>query len=163
MCRAAFLVAAVLSLPLALAPARQKPPDKKDQPRALVCAPLGVVPGVETRLVIRGQRLDTATELRFGDVAATVKITGKGKAAVPNMQDAAKVGDTQLEATVTLPADFAEIEAKFTVVTPAGESVPHVLLVDKTPTVAEKEPNNGFREAQAVAVPQVTARRSTRF
>ena len=153
--RAAFLVAIVLSLPLALAPAQQKPPEKKDQPRTLVCAPLGVVPGAETKLVIRGQRLDTATELRFGDVQATVKITGKGKAAVPNMQDAAKVGDTQLEAAVTLPADFADKEAKFTVVTPAGESAPHTLLVDKTPTVAEKEPNNGFRQAQAVAVPQV--------
>jgi hypothetical protein len=56
---------------------------------------------------------------------------------------------------VTLPADFADKEAGFTVVTPAGESAPHKLLVDKTPTVAEKEPNNGFRQAQPVQVPQV--------
>ena len=41
--------------------------------------------------------------------------------------------------------------AAFTVVTPAGESEPHKLLVDKTPTIAEKEPNNGFRQAQADA------------
>jgi hypothetical protein len=146
---------AVLFLPLSVAPAHQIPPDKKDTPRPLVCVPLGVVPGVETKVVIRGQRLDAATEIRFGDVTAAVKITAKGKATVPNMQDAAKVGDTQVEATVTLPADLAEKEVPFTVVTPAGESAPHKLLVNKTPTISEKEPNNGFRQAQPVRVPQV--------
>jgi Bacterial pre-peptidase C-terminal domain len=120
-----------------------------------MCFPLGVVPGVETKITLRGQRLDTATEVRFGEVKATVKIISKGKANVPNMQDAAKVGDTQIETLVTLPADFAGNEAAFTVVTPAGESAPHKLLVDKTPTIAEKEPNNGFRQAQPVQVPQL--------
>src|SRR4051812_45724854 len=91
---------AALLLP-AFAPAQPQPPERKDGPRPLVCAPLGVVPGVETKLIVRGQRLDTATEIRFGEVKATVKITNKGKAAVPNMQEGAKVGDTQLEATVT--------------------------------------------------------------
>ena len=71
------------------------------------------------------------------------------------MQDAAKVGDTQLEVKVTLPADFAGKEAAFTVVTPVGESAPHKLLVDKTPTIVEKEPNNGFKQAQVVKFPQV--------
>jgi hypothetical protein len=153
--RRVVLLIALLFLPAALAPAQPKPPEKKDGPRPLVCIPLGVVPGVETKLTIRGQRLDTSTEIRFGDVKATVKIVNKGKANVPNMQDAAKVGDTQIEATVTLPDDFAGKEAAFTVVTPAGESPPHKLLVDKTPTIAEKEPNNGFRQAQPVQIPQV--------
>ncbi len=152
--RVLFLLTAAL-LTATYAPAQQKPADKKDSPRPLVCIPLGVVPGVETKLIIRGQRLDNATEIRFGDVKATVKIVNKGKATVPNMQDAAKVGDTQIEATVTLPADFADKEIAFTIITPAGESEPHKLLVDKTPTIAEKEPNNGFRQAQPIQVPQV--------
>jgi hypothetical protein len=142
-------------LAMAFAPEQPKPAEKKDAPRPLLCIPLGVVPGVETKVVIRGQRLDKATEVRFGDVKATVKIVKKRNASVPNMQDAAKVGDTEIEAQITLPADFAEKEAAFTVVTPAGESAPHKLFVDKTPTVGEKEPNNGFRQAQAVQFPQV--------
>ena len=153
--RAVLLVAVVVFLSAAFAPAQPKPPEKKDEPRPLVCLPLGVVPGVETKITIRGQRLDTATEIKFGEIKATVKIVSKGKAAVPNMQDAAKVGDTQIEVQVTLPADFVAKEAAFTIVTPAGESAPHKLLVDKTPTIAEKEPNNGFKQAQAVAFPQV--------
>ena len=152
--RVALLIAAVF-LTAAFVPAQPKPSDKKDAPRPLMCIPLGIVPGVETKIIIRGQRLDNASEIRFGKVKATVKIVKKGKANVPNKQDVAKVGDTEIEATVTLPADFAEKGAAFTVVTPTGKSAPHTLLVDKTPTIAEKEPNNGFRQAQPVQVPQV--------
>src|SRR5205823_6624075 len=44
----------------------------------------------------------------------------------------------------------------FVVVTPAGESKPHPLLVEtKTPVVKEKEPNDGFRAAQKVTLPVV--------
>lgn len=155
--RLPLLVAAVIlvAATLVFAQPKPKPPDKKDTPHPLLCLPLGVVPGVETKVIIRGQRLDSTTEVRFGAVKATVKIVSKGKATVPAMQDAAKIGDTQLEVKVTLPAAFTGKEAAFTVVTPAGESAPHSLLVDKTPTVAEKEPNNGFKQAQAVQFPQV--------
>ena len=41
------------------------------------------------------------------------------------------------------------------VVTPSGDSVPHELLLDKTPVVQEKEPNDGFDSAQAVSLGQV--------
>ena len=37
-----------------------------------MCIPLGVVPGVETKITIRGQRLDNASEIRFGEVKATM-------------------------------------------------------------------------------------------
>ena len=153
--RVVMLVVSGVFLSAAFAPAQPKPAEKKEEPRPLVCLPLGVVPGVETKIVIRGQRIDTATEIRFGEVKAAVKIVSKGKATVPNMQDTAKVGDTQIEASITLPADFEGKEAAFTIVTPAGESAPHKLLVDKTATIAEKEPNNGFRQAQPLQFPQV--------
>jgi hypothetical protein len=71
------------------------------------------------------------------------------------MQEAKHVGDTQCEIEVTLPADAAEGTAELTVLTPAGESAPHKLLVEKTiPVVAEKEPNNGLKQAQPIALPQ---------
>src|SRR4051812_38461014 len=114
--RAALVVAALVSLTALASAQNKKPAEKNDGPRPLVCAPLGVAPGVETKLVVRGLRLDNVTEVRFGDVKAEVQIVSKGKTAVPNMQDAAKVGDTQLELKVKLPADFTGGEAAFTVI-----------------------------------------------
>jgi Bacterial pre-peptidase C-terminal domain len=147
---AAFLVAAT-TLPAQ----DKKPPEKKDAPRVVVAVPLGIPAGKATKVTLRGLKLDTATEVRCGAPKATVKIVSKGKATVPNMQEAKHVGDTQVEVEVTLPADVADGTAELTVVTPAGESAPHKLLVEKTiPAVAEKEPNNGFKQAQPVSLPQ---------
>jgi hypothetical protein len=42
------------------------------------------------------------------------------------------------------------------VVTPAGNSRPHPLLVEtEIPVISEKEPNDGFRQGQPIAIPQV--------
>ena len=65
-----------------------------------------------------------------------------------------QVGDTQVEAEVTLPPDYPNRTVTVSVLTAAGESVPHTLLVDRTAVVAEKEPNNGFRQAQPIQAPQ---------
>jgi hypothetical protein len=150
------LLVLIVLLPLcAVAAQDKKPPEKKDPPTIRLALPLGIPVGKATRIVLRGQKLDTATEVRFPDVKATVKIIGKGKAAVLAMQDAKLVGDTQVELEVTLPAETPEGTAAVVVVTPEGESAPHKLLVEKTiPVVAEKEPNNGFKQAQPIALPQ---------
>jgi hypothetical protein len=138
---------------------QQKPSEKKDAPRVLVVAPLGVVPGATTRLTVRGLKLDTATAVRFTDDRFTSKVLNKGKAAPLDKQEPARVGDTQVQVEVTLPAGadgFRDGKAPFVVVTPAGESEPHHLLVETVlPVLAEKEPNNSFRQAQAIGVPQV--------
>ena len=42
------------------------------------------------------------------------------------------------------------------VVTPNGETKPHLILLETTlPLIQEKEPNDGFRAAQAVVLPIV--------
>jgi hypothetical protein len=126
--------------------------DAKDAPRVVMAAPLGVVPGTATRVTIRGLKLDTATEVRFTDPKVTAKILNKGKAPLAKDQTPAQVGDTQAEVEVTVPPGAA---GSFVVVTPAGESKPHDLLVDPTiPVIAEKEGNNGFAQAQPIALPQ---------
>jgi len=134
---------------------QEKKPEKKDVPRVAVCIPLGVPAGAPTKITIRGQKLDSATELRFFDPDVTAKILKKGKSAPPAKQEPAIVGDTFLEAEVSLPAGLAASDGYFVVVTPSGETAPHRLLVNgKIPVIAEKEPNNGFRQAQPVQVPQ---------
>ena len=144
----------VAALPLLLAQDK-KPAEKKDAPAVIVALPLGVPAGKPAKVTLRGLRLDTATEVRFKAAKAHVRILKKGKAAVPDKQEAKQVGDTQIEIEVTLPADVPEGMVEFTVVTPAGESAAHKLIVEKTiPVLAEKEPNNGFKQAQAIALPQ---------
>ncbi|HEX3314268.1 MAG TPA: hypothetical protein VHR72_05210, partial [Gemmataceae bacterium] len=82
------------------------------------------------------------------------KIESTGKASVPD-KNPERVGDTQVIVKVKLKADVAG-DLRFVVVTAAGESKPHSLLVEtKVPVVKEKEPNDGFRAAQQVTLPVV--------
>jgi hypothetical protein len=125
------------------------------QARVLFAAPLGVAPGVPTRLTLRGLKLDTVTEVRCHEPKAKVKLLSKGKAAVPAQQDVNRVGDSQAEIELTLPDDYSGTTVTVAVVTADGESPPHKLLVDRLASLAEKEPNNGFRQAQPIQVPQI--------
>jgi hypothetical protein len=132
----------------------KKPEPKKDPPRVIVAVPLGIAPGVKTHLVLRGLRLDNATEVRCQEPKAAAKLLKANKVGVPKPQQANRVGDTQIEAEVMLPPDYPNRTVTVSVLTPAGESAAHTLLIDRAPAVAEKEPNNGFHQAQPLALPQ---------
>jgi hypothetical protein len=140
----------------ALLAAEPSKPDAKDQPKIVVAAPLGLPPGKPTKLLLRGLKLDEATEVRIHDPKGSAKILGKSKAPLANKEkdDLPRYGDTQIEIEVTLSADYAGASVPVSVVTPAGESPPHALIVDHEPMLAEKEPNNGFRNAQSVPIGQ---------
>jgi hypothetical protein len=147
------LLISLLSLGAAAGEPKQ---EKKDGPKVIVVAPLGVAPDQPVKLAIRGARLDTATEVRFLEPKSSAKILNKGKDAVPNGQDANLIGDSHVEVEIKLPPDTPDGLVPFVVVTPAGESRAHSLLVERdAPVIAEKELNNGFRQAQSVQLPQV--------
>jgi hypothetical protein len=143
----------LLSTPLALAQDKKKPP-AKDQPKVLVALPLGVKPGTASKITLRGLKLDSAKEVRISP-KGTVKLLSKGKVAVPPQMDVGKVGDSQVEVELSLPADVSGDSVQLIVAGPGGDSVPHQVLIDRTPIVAEKEPNDGFKQAQLVALGQV--------
>jgi hypothetical protein len=155
-----FLAIALVGVHLGQAPEgagqeKKKKADGKGEPRALLAVPLGVRPGATMRVTIRGLHLDTATEVRFPDGKATAKVVSKSKAAPPDKLPPQKVGDTQVVAEVTVPAGVSGDVLPFTVVTPAGQTKPHSLLLHGgLPAVAEKEPNDGFRDAQKITLPQ---------
>ena len=132
----------------------KKPEDTK--PKVVVAAPLGITPGKATKLLVRGLKLDAATEVHLHDPKGTAKILSKGKAPLPNKEkdDLGRYGDTQIEIEATLSADYAGPTVTFTVVAPSGESAPHTLFVDHSPVVAEKKPNNSFQKAQPVQLGQ---------
>ncbi|MBY0526188.1 MAG: PPC domain-containing protein [Gemmataceae bacterium] len=143
----------LLSLPPTVA--QEKKPPKTEAPAVAVAIPLGIAPGAKTKVAIRGLKLDVASEVRFFDPRVEVKILSKGKSAPPQKQEPAQVGDTQLEAEIILPAGMPVSDASFVIIAPTGMSAPHRLLINGEPApVPEKEPNNGFRQAQPVQVPQ---------
>jgi hypothetical protein len=149
-----YTFALIAGFAVLVAAAPKKPDDKT--PKVVMAAPLGLAPGKATKLVVRGLRLDAATEVHLHDPKGTAKIVSKGKAPLPNKEkdDVGRYGDTQIEVEATLSADYAGPTTTFTVVTPSGESSPHTLFVDHAPVVAEKKPNNSFTKAQPVQLGQ---------
>src|SRR4051812_44644312 len=110
-----WILVVVLFLAPSIIRAQEKKPEKKDAPRVTVAIPLGATPGAMTKLTIRGLKIDTATAIRFQDAKVTAKILTKGKANVPD-KNPEKVGDTQLEAEITLPAGLPSGTLPFVVV-----------------------------------------------
>ena len=129
--------------------AQDKKPEEKEAPRVLVAAPLAVVPGPMGRVTLRGTNLDQATEVRVMAEGAVAKILSKGKINVPPKQDPLRVGSSQVEVELALPATLTAESVLLTVVTPAGETPAFALRILAAEAVlAEQEPNNGFRQAQ---------------
>ncbi|MFM7845765.1 MAG: DVUA0089 family protein [Planctomycetota bacterium] len=136
--------------------AQDKPAAPDKPPRIALANPLAVMPGSPVKVVLRGWDLEQATEIRSTNPRVQIKLLGKGKAAVPNKQDAKQVGDTQLEFEVTVPAEEPAGDTKLTVVGAQQESAAHILLIGSPyPRIVDTEPNDGFRQAQVVQFPQV--------
>ncbi len=135
-----------------------KPAKPDDRPKVVVAIPLGVTAGTAAKVTLRGLKLDGATEVRCQAPVSQVKLLAKGPAGgVPRGEDIPRVGNTQAEVEITLPADYPGSAVTVTVLTAAGESNAHRLVVDRFPAVAEKEPNNGFAQAQPIAFDQTVA------
>ncbi len=146
-----LLPVVLLLLPLALR-AQPKPP-AKETPIVQFPTPLFVAPAAKVKVVLRGQKLDTATEVKSADAKVTVKIVGKGKkAAVPNNYPANKLGDTECEVELEFAKDHAPESVPLTVTSPGGTSEVYRLLVVAKP-VLEKEPNDNFAQAQPITLP----------
>lgn len=126
------------------------PPPPKDQPVARYAVPFTLPAGPKVKLTLRGAKLDTATEVK-ADVGA-VKVLKKGKLTVPNNHPPERVGDTEVEIELDLPADFKADAVKLSVVTPGGTSDPLTVFTSKN-VPAEKESNDSFDKAQPLTLP----------
>jgi hypothetical protein len=151
--RCALLAPALLALLPALTPA-QKKPAPRNVPRIIVASRLGVAPGATVRLDLRGLKLDEVTGVRCAP-KGTAKVLKKAKVGVPNGQDASRVGDSHAEVELTVPADVAGNTITLVAQSRGGDSAPYTLALDRTPVLAEKEPNGGFKQAQPIKVGQV--------
>lgn len=149
-------VTAVLLACLAIAPPLLPAEDKKPEPpKVALSFPLGVLPGVSTKVVLRGWRLGDAKEVKVVEGDAQVKVLSQGNAAVPNKLDAKRVGDSQVEIEVAIPADAPFGKIRLAVVGAELTSEPFSLEIGgEYPVLAEKEANDGFSSAQPLALPQ---------
>jgi hypothetical protein len=126
-------------------------------PRVTLIAPLGLVAGQTSKVAVRGNKLESASTVKILDDKGSATIISKGKV---NAQEkkTLQVGDTQIVVEVTLKRDLPREAVQLVVVTPEGETKPHDLLVETNlPVVRDKEPNDGFRQAQKVELPVVVS------
>lgn len=122
-----------------------------DGPRITAIAPLSAVPGARVTLLVRGLKLTEATALVFPGVPAlSAEIKGKKAAEVPAGLEAKDIGDTQLEAILQVPAEQPTGVISFRIDTSSGSTPSRELrIVAQSEGLDEKEPNDGFREAQS--------------
>ncbi len=142
------------SLSISGASAEDKKPDEKKPgaPKVVVVLPLGVEAGTTNQLTIRGLDLTNATRVRFIGAAETIeaRITAREPGGKLDGFDAAKVGDQKLVVEFVAPAEAAP-GFEVVVTSALGDSTPHaVAMVPAGRLVAEKEPDDGFRDAQEV-------------
>lgn len=146
-----FVIVGMCSLLVVRAEEKTVPPVVKGT------APLGIVDGMTVPLLIRGFKLGEITELKFPQLKTSPVFRIKSKGAAPGVQrvPTEKIGDTQVEVELTLPVDTPPGTTTFIVIGPKGQSEPRKLVVlESTKTVAEKEPNDGFGQAQEVTLGQ---------
>jgi len=141
-------------------PAQEKTPAKPEPPVVKLAVPPTFIAGTTTKFVLRGLKLNPASEVRidldpFPDLLPTLKLLSQGAANVPNQQKADKIGDQQIELELVLPQDFPDGPLPLRVLTPGGTSTHALVVGSRYPRTSEKEPNDGFRQAQLVSVPQV--------
>ena len=131
--------------------------DKKiEPPRIAVAVPFAIPAKSTSKVIVRGWMLDRDLLAKTSTAGVTMKILRHEKAPIPNGQDAKLIGDSQLELEISLPPDFAADMLSITLLAGDSESAPYSLAVrGPYPQVAEIEPNDGFRQAQALKLPQI--------
>ncbi len=152
-----LILGAFVVVPLSSVIAQGKKDTDTAPPQIILAMPLSVEMGKTTKLTLRGLRLDAVTGIRLHEPRSTGKILGKAtKISVPNDANPNQIGDSEIDIEVTLPKEVPGGVVPFSVIGAGGESKPHRLIVkDGAPIVVDKEPNDGFKQAQAIAIPSV--------
>jgi len=149
-------IVVLLIVALLLPTQEKKKPAAAETPKPLFALPLTVPAGFKGKVTIRGQKLDDVTEVSTTESKAKLKLTGKPrKSAGPKDFPADKAGDSECDLDLELPKDFPVGSLPITLVGPKGKSETFLLAIDDSPTTAEKEPNDGFNQAQELTLPTV--------
>ena len=130
--------------------------DKPEAPRIALAVPFAVSPNATTKVMVRGWKLNRDIEARTTIGNVGLRVIKHENANIPNGQEAKLIGDSQVELEVTIPPDISVQTLPIVFVAGGVESSPYSLLVGgRYPVVVEIEPNDSFRQAQPIAVPQI--------
>ncbi len=130
--------------------------DKPEAPRIALATPFAVSRNGTTKVTVRGWKLNRDIEARTKIGNVGLRMIKHDNANIPNGQDAKLIGDSQVELEVTIPPEIAIDTLPITFIAAGVESSPYSLLVGgRFPVVGEVEPNDSFRQAQAIALPQI--------
>jgi len=141
-----------LAAGLTHAHAQTKKTDAKDTLRVTAVSPFALTAGKTAKIILRGFKLDSIKDAKLA--GATVKISSQGKSAAPMKEVPEKWGDTEMKLEVSLPASAPVGTSVLTLTGDAGATAEVRLLVGcAVPLVAEKEPNNSFKQPQAMSLP----------
>ncbi len=128
---------------------------KPEVTRIIAMEPAALVSGKKEAFKLRGFALKGATALKFpATEGTTVEVKEAKEAAQAKGLENKTAGDIQLDVEVTLPAGLNTGVVSYVVVTPAGETEGKIMVLAADVVADEKEPNNGFREAQSLSAGQ---------
>ncbi len=137
---------------------QDKQPDEAAKPAIHGAVPLGLSPGVLTKVTLHGDKLDRTSKVTTNVAGATVTLRSTTALPPPGKKEPKRSDDSKIEIELTLPADFLGETVELTAVTPAGETPPRAMrVVAKDRLVEEREPNDGFRQAQKIQRDQTIA------
>ena len=124
-------------------------------PSITATEPAALVRGRKETLKLRGFELKGATQLRFPSAEQiVVELKECTDAGAAKGLENKVVGDKQLVAEITLPADAPTGLIEYVLVTPVGEAKSKIIVLAQESSIDEREPNEGFREAQELRVGQ---------
>ncbi len=148
---ALLILPLALALPASPATGQKKKAAKNDSAKILYTIPLVVRPGEKQKLALRATNVAAVESITVeGCADAKVKLIEVKKTAVPNNFPAERVGDSEIVIELELPKDAKPGAVKLLI----DQAQPFTLLLrDDLPPVAEKEPNDGFAQAQLLAIP----------
>ncbi len=134
---------------------KKKEEKKPEPPVILVSYPLAMSPGQKTHMTLRGLRLNTVTNIVLveGEKRTELKVKLKADSKPPDKYDAKLAGDTKADIDIELSAETAPGpgSVKLIAVGAGGESKPYELMViAKDQLIAEKGPNDSFKNAQPI-------------
>lgn len=133
--------------------AEEKPPTTP--PAIKMTIPSAIDPTVTKSLVIRGLQLDQITAITCTEDMTPISfgIVRKEKSAPPEKVETNDVGDTQVEVSLSIPADFAGDSLAITVSSEHGTSEAfRIPVISGGKLFAESEPNDNLRKAQPIKI-----------
>ncbi len=132
------------------AEAKKEPP-----PKVLYSVPLVVRAGEKQKIALRGKNLATVKEIKIaGAPEAKAQVLAAKAVPVPNNFPGDRVGDSEVALELDLPREVKSGNVKLVAIGPGGESNSYTVLVgDDVAAIVEKEPNDGFDQAQVIPLP----------